>query len=126
MISGLMNYSLATYKGNINGNVGGNLTINTGGAIQSAVGNIDIQVGGNLNLNQRLHNGMGQLLFSARSGRPEKRLTGTLMITFPTAVAGALRLNVGGSVVSSDLNPDAWLVAYNMVTIGPNYGRRPM
>ena len=43
-------YSLASYGGNIRGEVGGNLTFTNGGAIQTATGNISIAIGGNLDL----------------------------------------------------------------------------
>lgn len=48
MTTSYMKYSLATYAGAISGNVEGDLTIEGGGAIQSAVGNIDITTGGDL------------------------------------------------------------------------------
>jgi filamentous hemagglutinin family protein len=127
IISG-MNYSLATYKGDIIGNVGGNLTINAGGAVQSATGNIDISVGGNLNLNEGfVPSFLGYSLGSIRTtgettdGNPDDYTS--------YAGGGSITLNVGGSVVSSALNPNAWLTANAITptttyyqTITPTYG----
>jgi filamentous hemagglutinin family protein len=108
MIYPEMNYTLATYSGPIIGNVGGSLTINPGGAIQSATGSIDISVGGNLNM---VKGYVGDLAaYSLGSIRTTGETTDQNVYEYTSyGNGGSITLNVAGAV-NGDVNPDAWLM----------------
>ncbi len=105
-----MNYSLGTYSGPITGNVGGNLTINAGGAIQSATGSINIRVGGDLNMTEDYLSDLGGHSLGSIRTTGEQRTPGlTVYDYYDYSNGGGITLNVAGAV-NGDLNPDAWLV----------------
>jgi filamentous hemagglutinin family protein len=123
MISSTMHYSLGTYAGSIQGDVGGSLSINPGGAIQSATGSIGIIVGGDLDL--ILGNAsFGQSLGSIRT-TGEQRTSGLAEYDYyGYGGGGSITLEVGGSV-NGGLNPNAWLAVDTdqSVPVTPIYGR---
>lgn len=123
-----MNYSLGTYSGSIRGNVGGSLTINAGGAIQSATGSIDIRVGGNLDLVKDYAPSLGSNSLGSIRTTGEQSLVGYDPVTGNAYASnysgygggGSITLDVGGSV-NGDLNPDAWLTMNPDLTVTPVY-----
>ena len=84
-----MPYSLATYAGAIQGNVGGNLVIYPDAAIQSATGSIDIGVGGNLDLTGNNPNGaqIGADLGAIRTTGETRGIIRVLCLTTPMKAA---------------------------------------
>jgi filamentous hemagglutinin family protein len=109
MVFPIMNYSLGTYSGPITGNVGGNLTINAGGAIQSATGSIDIRVGGDLNMSEDYLYDLGGTSLGSIRTTGEQRTPGlTVYDYYDYSGGGSITLNVAGAV-NGNLNPGAWL-----------------
>jgi hypothetical protein len=96
MVTPNMRYSLATYGGQVRGDVAGNLTVNGGGAVQSAIGDIDLRVGGNLLL-QRIYVSTPPFLGAIRT--TGEHAPGKTYQNYDTYTAGGgIRLRVGGSV----------------------------
>jgi filamentous hemagglutinin family protein len=123
MISPAMTYSIGTYAGSILGNVGGNLTIEGGGAIQSATGNIDIGVGGDLDLIKNQASGTISLGSIRTTG---EQTTSGLGVDdyYGYGGGGSITLDVGGAV-NGDLNPNAWLAvnpSAKVSRVTPVYG----
>ena len=131
MISSSMPYSLATYSGNIHGNVEGSLVIYPGAAIQSATGNIDLRIGKNLNLTGNNPNGattganLGAIRTTGERQTNEVDQYGNLVldgsgspIPYTYSVfdyytyhdGGGIALDVTGDVVAG-LNANAWMYA---------------
>ncbi len=88
-------YNLATYSGNIVGNVEGNLTL-SGGVIATATGDIDINVGGNLTLG--LNSSMSTLGAIVTTGNAVKTATSGGGSYWTSSGGGNIVLNVGGDV----------------------------
>ncbi len=102
---GSIRYSLGSYSGRIRGSVSGNLTINAGSAIQSAVGDIGIRVGGNLTLAKD----------SAYAGTirttGERAADKARTAYYSYGGGGSIALDIGGAVIGNLSN--TWLVAAN-------------
>jgi filamentous hemagglutinin len=100
MINNTMGYNLASYNGTIQGNVGGDLIINSG-AIQTATGDINITVGGDLQLNQTTINGVNVMGAIRTTGEA----SGSNITQYWTyAGGGNINLVVDGSVGTINSN----------------------
>ena len=116
--SSSMPYSLATYLGNISGNVEGNLFINPDAAIQTAVGTIDISVGKDLDLvgnNAGVDSPTTALHIGAIRTTGEHGAGYKYNNYYSYYNGGSISLDVGGNVIGG-LNPNAWLYSDNGIS----------
>jgi hypothetical protein len=95
MINGSMSYTLASFNGSIEGDVGTDLVI-IGGAIQTATGDIDISVGRNLNITDAMVQGV-DTFGAIRTTGWSKSITKYSTYT----EGGNITLDVGGNVGKS-------------------------
>ena len=120
MIYNPMNYNIASYAGDIQGNVGLDLIMN-GGAIQTATGSIDINIGRDLQLNTA-----GGVMGAIRTTGQSMANVGNSQFD-PTqywtyAEGGNITLNVGRSVgqlsnsgtLQTAASSNSWDLYYNM------------
>ncbi len=117
-----ISYTLANYGGTIRGDVGNDLTINSGtsttGAIQTATGDIELRVGHDLSLGSS--SGFGAIRTTGEYAKGATVETGPGSgVIRPAKITdywtyqhgGNIRLDVGGAV-SGDVSPTAWDYAY--------------
>jgi filamentous hemagglutinin len=120
MIDPTIRYNLGSYSGSVQGNVGGNLTIDAG-AIQTATGDIDITVGGNLSLETDTIFGFTN--GSGPSALGSIRTTGcapagqSLSSYWLYDNGGSITLRIAGAV-QGNLQSNAWDNDYEVISRG--------
>jgi len=96
MVNLKMAYSLATFNGDVDGNVGRDLTIDENGVIQSATGDIDITVGRDLHIG--LDPFTGSAIRTTGAAPPNQLFGGLDWLYLETHDGGDIRLDVGGDI----------------------------